>query len=289
MALRAHLGALALVVAVALVAPGAAQAAPLTEKSARGLAVKLARKVATNRDAVSWSVSDAVKVRSNRVVFLYEERTPNQRHCTAKIAVTQSGARRSAVLSGTLCTAVPDEVLAIERATRAAIRALRPKADDVRRSIDAYERDAEDCESLEPPRTVRADVRRLIEAGLELAAYDRVLAELDSHVSALEATGARDATLAAGIVSWRRWLDLLRSTPPIAREACDAVLRWAQESYAPAAAPVDFDELSAMAEATARQTRRMLRASVRLDQLGATDQVVGAFSPYGLLVLAAIR
>ena len=272
----------------ALLVPAGSSAAtePLTEKNARPLAVKLAKRFAAGRDAVSFDVSDrAAKVRSSRVVFLYEERTPDVRHCNAKIAVTQSGSFRRAVLYGTLCKPVPDEVLAVERATRAGIRAIRPKAADVVRAVDAALEDNEACEDLKPPKAVRQDVVHLLEADVEIAGYEPVLAELDAHAKALDDIGVKDDRVAAGVISWRRWLDLFASIPAAAKDACSAVRRWADDGYAADRAPIDFDAFDRLTDSFERQDRRFMRASARLDALGANDQAVEGFVPAGLLAL----
>jgi hypothetical protein len=261
----------------------------LTEKRARGLAVKLARKVANDRDAVFWSLSPAVKVRSNRVVFLYSERTPDERFCNAKLVVTQSGRTRHAALAAQRCRPIPEEALAIERATRAAIRSVRPKVPDIRRSLAAHDREAERCAELDPPRAAAEDVELFLEAWLELALYEPILAELDQFAVALEAIDAKDETLAAGIVSWRRWLRLLAAPPAGAREACAELRRWAETGYADDEAPAGFTGLRTWNDAYARQLRRTSRATERLAALGIGARAATAFGPYGLTVIAATR
>lgn len=278
-------GALTLVAMLALAAPAAAQ---LTEKRARSLAVKLARQVANERNAVFWGVSPSVKARPNRVVFIYDERTPDNRYCTAKLVVTQSARTRRATLSAQRCKPVPEEVLAIERTTRRSTRALRARTEDVKRSYDAFVEDTERCDELDPPRAVEGDVERLLGLGLELAILEPVAAELGAHVDALEAIGVQDPELVAGVVSWRRWFRLLGTFPAAARDVCDSLRRWAREDYARDAAPVDLGELRETVEAYERQLRRMRRASFRLIELGATPRVVSVFVPDQLVVAAAL-
>jgi hypothetical protein len=279
------IGALALALSLVLAAP--AQAA-LTEKRARSLAVKLARQVANDRDALFWDLSPAAKVRSTRVVFFYSERTPDQFFCTAKLVVTESGRTRRAALSSQRCRAVPEQVLEIERATRSTIRAVRARSTEVRRSFAAFERDSEECTDLEPPSAVADEIALLLAAGLELALHEPVLAELEAHASRLEAIGVSDRELAAGVVSWARWARVLRTFPPVARDACEEVRRWASEDYDPEATPLDFVDLNRAVEIYERQVRRMRRASVRLAELGASPQVVDAFTPEQLVVVWAL-
>lgn len=297
MARMAILGALALVMAMGPLSPAAiavppqagvyeAQASALTEKSARKLAVKLARTVATDRDAVFWALSPAVKVRSNRVVFLYSERTPDEFFCTAKLVVTRSGRTRRAALASQRCGAIPEEALAVEREIRSAIRAVRAKRSEVARSLHEYELEMERCDELEPPLAVRRDIGLFIDAGLELSIFEPVLPELDRFVAALEAIGATDPVLRAGIVSGRRWLALLGEAPAGARDACAQVRTWAEAGYSDDQAPAGLRDVRTWTATYERQIRRMLRAVDRLGLLGVSERTAGAFLPHDLVTLA---
>jgi hypothetical protein len=276
----------------ALAGPATSSAAapkPLTETQARSLALKLARQVGAKRDAEFWSLSTAVKKRRNRFEFAYTERTPDAFFCTARIVVTQSGFDRKARLSGTRCTAIPAEVLAIERATREALRSVEPKLADVRRSVTGYERAIEPCEELEPPPVVAGDAELFLDAGLELALYDPIASELERFATALEEIDARDSTLAAGIVSWRRWIGLLASAPAGARDACAELRAWDEHGYSDDQAPAGMTGLREWHAAYERQFRRMVRASERLLALGASERVALAFVPNDLATLPATR
>jgi hypothetical protein len=284
MARIAILGALALVMAVGAAPPAAAQSSE--ERSARKLAVKLARTVAADRGAVFWDLSPAVKVRSNRIVFLYSERTPDEFFCTAKLVVTRSGRTRRAELASQRCRAIPEEALAVEREIRSAIRAVRAKRSDVARSLREYELEMERCDELEPPLAVRGDIDLFIDAGLELSIFEPALPELDRFVAALEAIGASDPVLRAGIVSVRRWLALLGQAPAGARESCAQVRSWARAGYSDDEAPAGLRDVRVWTATYERQIRRMLRAIGRLAQLGLSERTAGAFLPHDLVGLA---
>jgi hypothetical protein len=281
-----HIALLALM--AALLAPaGSASGAPLTEDRARDLALKLGRQVAKERDALSWRISDPVKVRSNRVVFVYSERGRDEGVCSADLVVRQSGNRYSADLVRSRCAPIPQEALAIERAVTEVLRRLKEKGVAVRDSVRAYELEAEECESLSVPRAQRANVDGFIDAGLELAIYEPVLAELADYVAALEGIGVKDATLTSGVVAWRRYLRLLDALPDVARDACPEVRRWAAGGYDADSAPVDFRELRATLAGFVRQDKRMTRAADRLYELVISRKGLNAFFPYGVVTLAA--
>lgn len=284
--------ALAVGVALATAAgsTGSASAAPfepLTEKNARKFAVKLARSVAKERQVVAWHLSPAVKVRRTRVVFLYDDRNRDNVFCIAKIVVEQTARTRSVTLGGGRCNIVPDEALAMEKATNAVIRAVRLKIDAVRRSINAYDRSLDACEGLVVPRGRHEDTEALVEAGHLLATYSPILAQLDGFVTGLQDVQPEDPDLIRGVVAWRRFLTLLQAMPPVAADACSAVREWAANSYAPEAAPTDFAALRDALEATGRQVRAIQRTAERLATLGVLPHPVLGFDPYGLLLRAA--
>ena len=173
-------------VLAAMLAPAPAGAASLTEPAARKLATKLARATARGRDAQSWYLSQAVKVRRNRVVFVYNERSRDEGFCRGRLVVEQSSTRRRAFLTDSRCAAIPEEALAIERATRAMIRAAEGQIGELRRSYRGYRRDLRGCEGLVVPRSRHDEVRWLYDAGRAHAALDPILTHLDGFVTALQ-------------------------------------------------------------------------------------------------------
>ena len=281
-------GIAAVVMAVlALPSAATAQVKPLTEKTARPLATKLARQVAERRKVRSWSVSEALSVRRNRVVFIYSDRSRQEVFCTARLVVEQSSTRRRAFIAAPDCNPIPSEALAMERATSALIRAVQGQAADVRRSIRAYERDLRRCEGLVVPRSRHEEVEALYEAGELHAAFDPLLTHLDAFVTRLEEIQPEDDALVKGVIWWRRLVTALDALPDVTARPCEAVLRWADTNYSDETAPVDFPSLVASMAAMERQERGIVRAADRLAELGISSRIVPGFLPEGVLVLGA--
>ncbi len=263
----------------------AAQVKPLTEKTARPLATKLARQVAERRNARSWHLSEALSVRRNRVVFMYSERTRQEVFCTARLVVEQSSTRRRAFISAPECTPIPTEALAMERATSALIRAVQGQAADVRRSVRGYEKDLDRCEGLVVPRSRHEEVEALYQAGQIHAAFDPLLVHLDAFVTRLQEIQPEDAELVKGVIWWQRLVTAIDVLPDVTARPCEAVLNWGETNYSTETAPVDFPSLIASLNAMERQERGIIRAAARLEELGVSPRIVPGFVPEGLLVL----
>jgi hypothetical protein len=258
---------------------------PLTEATARRIALRLARGVARERDVVSWQLSDAIKVRSNRVVFLYGDRNSEDVFCTARVVVEQTSRVRRTILEGGHCAAIPDEALAIEKATKALVRAARVKTATVRKSVRAYERSLEACEGLVVPRGVQEEAGLLLVAGRYTAFVDPLSAQIDSFVTALQDIQPTDATLVRGVVGWTKLKQLVDALPRAVQDGCGALRQWAANAYTRDSAPVDFESLAASMASLRRQERTIARADERLARLGVTPTAVLGFDPAGLEVL----
>ena len=276
-----------LALAAAFVPASGASAANLTEERATVLASKLGREVAKKRNARYWRIARLVTKRTNRFVFEYGERLSGDRFCRANIVVTQSGSRRRAGLTGSRCAALPAEVLELERAVSGAIRSIEPKIAEVRSGNRAHSRQLEACAALRIPKAYRDDVDRLLELGVEATLYEAVLPELDAFAKRIASVGVRDSGLAAGVESWRKFLDLLEAIPAVAEDPCPALEAWANEGYPAGSQPVDFERLEVLYDAYIRHSRRILRSAERLFHLGVSERTETAFSPYGLMITAA--
>jgi hypothetical protein len=280
-------GIAAVLVALALPAGAAtAQVKPLTEKTARPLATKLARQVAERRNVRSWSLSDALSVRRNRVVFQYSDRSREEVFCTARLVVEQSSTRRRAFIAAPDCNPIPPEALEIERATSAVIRAVAGQRADVRRSVRAYEKDLDKCEGLVVPRSRHEEVELLYDAGAVHAAADPLLTHLDAFVTRLQEIQPEDPALVRGVVWWRRLVTTIDALPDVTARPCSAILAWADSNYSNETAPVDFPSLIASLNAMERQNRGILRAAVRLEELGISQRILPGFLPDGLVIFA---
>lgn len=281
---------LAALVALAL-APASASAANLTEERATVLASKLGRQVAKERDVRFWRIQRLVKRRTNRFVFEYFERQRGEsnRFCKASIVVEQTGKRRRATMRGSRCGTVRAEVLAVEDAVGDALAAVEPRTPDFRRSVDAYESGLEDCVELEFPRRYRDGVDDLFELGFERSLYDPVTGELASFADRLASSGVTDRVLARGVRSWRKYLEVLADVPAGVRDICPPLRQWARDDYSEASKPADFARASALLRSLARHGRRMLAAGERLYFLGVSERTYTSFTPYALVINAAVE
>lgn len=280
---------LALLVALALVPAGASAAKPLTEERAFVLASKLGREVAKERNVRYWRIQRLVKKRTNRFVFEYFERLrADDRFCRASVVVQQTGNRRTASLSGSRCGTIRPEVLAVEDAIGDALAAVEPRTPEFRTSVNAYEEELEPCADVDFPDELVDEVDDFMELGIELAIYDPVMAELDGFVARLASSGVTDAALQRGVTSWRKYLEILRDIPPVARDACPALRRWARDDFSDESRPVDFARTDALHRSLIRHGRAILDAGDRLYFLGVSERTYTSFTPYGLVTNAAV-
>ena len=283
----AKITVLALVAAFAL--PAGASAAvfpPLTEKRALPIATKLARQVAEKRDARSWNLSRAVKVRSNRVVFIYSDRSRSERFCTAKLVVEQSARVRRAFLSARECFTSPTEALEIESATSAMMRSVEGQRSETLLSLRRFAKDVRECEGVVFPRGIHDEIDLLYDMGEALAAIDPVLTHLDGFVTRLQEIQPEDLDLARGVVWWRRTVDRLAALPPGIKRPCTALRKWSQTDFSPSTAPFDFDALDQAREDINRFERGIVRAAAHLAELGIAPRIVPGFTPEGVIELA---
>jgi hypothetical protein len=281
--------AVLIVVAAVLAAPSAAQGAvfePLTEHNARPFAEKLARQVAKKRKVRSWHLSNALAEGRKRVVFLYSDRNRNEVFCTARLVVEQSSTRRRAFIAAPRCNPIPEEALAIEKATSAALRAVTGQGPDVRRSIRSTQKDVARCEGLVVPRGRQEQAVLLFRAGDLIAPYDPLLVHLDAFVTRLQEIQPEDPGLVSGVVWWRRLVNTLDSLPDVVARPCAALLEWSRTNYSGETAPVDFDELEGTLNAARTARRGVFRGAARLEELGVSPRVLPGFIPDGLVAAA---
>ena len=277
-----------LALSVALAAPMGAQAAykPLTEKTARTFALKLARQVAIKRKVRSWQLGRALSVRPNRAVFAYADRNSREIFCTARIVIEQSSLRRRAFFTGSNCNPIPAEALAMERATSAVVRAVGGQRADVRREERRVVKDVAKCEGIVLPRSRHEEYELLLEVADAVAVADPLLAHLDAFVTRLQEIQPEDPDLARGVVWWRRFVTTLSSLPRSAARPCSLMLQWAESDYSSDTAPLDFAQLQATWNAVERENRGITRAAGRLGDLGVAPRLVLAFTPDGLVETA---
>lgn len=290
MSRKALVIALTALVALALV-PASASAANLTEERATVLATKLGRQVAKERDVRFWRIQRLVKRRTNRFVFEYFERLRGDanRFCKANVIVEQTGSRRRATMTGSRCGTIRPEVVALEDAIGDALAAVEPKTPEIRASVNAFEEKEEPCIDANFPDELVDEIGDFTELGVELAIYDPVMAELDAFATRIANSGVTDLELQRGVSSWRKYLDVLADIPPVARDACPALRRWARDGYSDESRPVDFARTRALHRSLVRHGRRILDAGDRLFLLGVSERTFVSFTPYGLVTTAAVE
>lgn len=269
--------------------PSASSAAvfePLTEHNARPFAVKLARKVAKERKVRSWHLSNAVTVGRKRVVFVYSDRSRTERFCTARLVVEQSSTRRRAFISSPKCSQIPEEALAIEKATIAAVRAVSGQGPDVRRSIRSTQKDTARCEGLVVPRSRHAEADLLFLAGHTLAELDPLIVHFDAFATRLQEIQPEDPGLVSGVVWWRRFVTSVQNVPDVVLRPCATLLDWSRSDYSAETAPLDFEQLAAQLRAIKTADRGINRGADHLAELGVSPRAVQGFSPSLLVALA---
>ena len=276
------------VVALLLALPAGASAAfaPLTERRALPLATKLARQVAIKREVRSWNLSRAVKVRSNRVVFIYSDRNRQEVFCTAKLVVEQSSTRRRAFLSARDCNAVPAEALEMESATSALIRAARGQEADLRLSIRRIAKDERRCEGLVIPRSRHEITETIVEMGEILASFDPLLVHLDAFATRLQEIQPEDPLLASGVVRWRRFVSLMQRLPRELMRPCTLILKWSETNYSSETAPVDLELLEDEFAHYRSLEIGLMRTAGHMLELGLAPRIVEGFTPVELVDLA---
>jgi hypothetical protein len=263
--------------------------APLNRTTARRLALKLAREVASDRNVRWWQLSARpVKVRSSRITFAYADRTRANTYCTSTIAVEQPTRRlRRTSFIGGRCTGVPAEALAVERETSRFIRAAQGQESDLRRSIGNYNEQLANCEELRIPRSRLSQVRRIFMAHEYAAAVGPIEGEIGEFVVALDALRLQRPELAAAPRAWEAMnaaVNLIRSEMVDAPQPCDAVRRWARDGWSASASP--GDPRQGLADAQAAE-RSLLRVARELAALGVSPRAAQGMTPGGLIELAA--
>jgi hypothetical protein len=274
---------LALGAVLALPSGASAAFAPLNERRALPIATKLARQTALKREVRSWQLSPAVKVRSNRVVFIYSDRRSNEVFCTAKLVVEQSALRRRAFIAAPRCNGIPTEALEIESATGALIRAAQGQRDELRLSIRRIAKDERRCEGLVVPRSRHNVVEDMTELGEILASFDPLLPHLDAFATRLQEIQPEDPLLASGVVRWRRFVSLMQRLPRELMRPCTLVLKWSETNYSEDTAPVD-PELVVDAELSHYLSleRGLMRTAEHMLELGLSPRIAPSFVPVEL-------
>lgn len=284
--------AFALVALLAFAGTAAAQSEPLRYRTAKKLAVELAKKQISDRDVVSYHVFDAERMTRNAIVFSYDDRTSDDVFCTAVLVVRQretsadGDVRISARFRGQECAKVPDDALAVEAATRSAVRALGASEDETFASLRRVTRSLRRCEDLDFPRNRRAHVNAIIDIAVVKALVTPNDAALGDFVTALDGIDTANSILRRGIGAWADWVAVVRSLPEIT-DPCATLRRWARADWSSSAAPIVLAEYRELDERSGADERVIRRASRHLAEVGVFRRLALAFRPNRLLLRIA--
>jgi hypothetical protein len=282
--------AVALIAALGFCGAASAQTSTLKIRSAKKLARALAEKQVRGRDVVSFHISKAKRLSRNRVGFAYDDRSTDNVYCTAAIVVTRKDNARKTVVrarfSGQKCNGIPSDVLAVEAATRNAVRSLRATTIQTQDALDALEASVKRCRNLDVPRSRRAAANAILDVATVEALVGPNNAALGDFVNALGNVVTGNATLAAGIAGWADELAAIRSLPPVS-DPCAALRTWSQANWAAGSSPIDMAAYRAIEKRANADERRIARAAKLLAKSGVFPRTVVRFTPQGLLLRLA--
>jgi hypothetical protein len=281
--------AFALVALLAFAGTAAAQSKPLRHGTAKKLAVKLAKKQVAERDIVSYHVYDAERMTRNAIVFSYDDRTAANVFCTAVIVVRRRTTSRDgdvrirARFRGQECEEIPADALALEAATRSAVRGLSGSQDETLASLRTVTRSLRRCRNLDYPSNRAAHVEAIIDIAVVRALVAPNDAVLGDFVAAQDAVDTANQVLRRGIGGWADWLAVVRSLPAI-DDPCATLQRWAQADWAASEAPIDLAAYRSLDERSDADSRAIARAARYLGEVGVFPRFVVAYTPDGLIL-----
>ena len=284
--------ATALIAVLAFTGTAAAQTERLKFRTAKKLALSLAKKQTADRDVVFYRVYGAERLSRNAIAFAYEDRTIADVFCTAVLLVRQrqisddGDVRIRARFRGQECAKVPDDALAVEAATRSALRGVRANEDETLASLRSVTRSLRRCSDLDVPRNRRAHVSAIADIAIIGALVGPNDAVLGDYVAALDAIDTADQVLERGIGGWADWLAVVRSAPAIP-DPCATLQRWAQADWAASEAPIDLAAYRSLDRRANADGEAITRAARHLAAMGAFPRLVVAFTPEGLILRIA--
>ena len=262
----------------------------LTYKQAKRLAVRLAEKQVRKRDLVSYHLLRARRVGRNAIVFAYDDRTPSDVFCTARVVVTRrvgdETTRLRARFRGQRCAKIPSDALAVESATQAAVRELRGTADATTASLRGVTRSIRRCQDLDVPRSRQEAVAAVVDiaiGGALARPNDEVLGDF---VRALGEIQTSRPVLQQSFAAWADFLAAVRALPQIS-DPCATLQQWEQAGWAESESPVDMEEYRALEERFEVNGRAIDRAAGFLASVGVHPRAALRFTPDGLVLRLA--
>jgi hypothetical protein len=282
--------AVALIAALGFCGAASAQTSTLKISAAKKLARSLAAKQVRGRDVVSFHILKPRRSGADKVSFAYDDRTANNVYCTAAIVVTRKVSTgkttTSARFRGQKCNGIPSDVLAVEAATRNAVRAMRSTTTETHQSLDALETSLHSCIKLKVPRSRHAAAAAIVDIATVEALVAPNDAALNDFVNALGAVQTSRSVLLSGISAWSDELAAIHSLPSIS-DPCATLKTWASNNWAADQSPIDLAAYKAVDGRTAADERAIARAARLLAKSGVFPRTVVAFTPRGLLLRLA--
>ena len=282
--------AIALIAALGFCGAASAQTSTLKISAAKKLARSLAAKQVRGRDVISFHILKAKRSGRNKVAFAYDDRTANNVYCTAVIVVTRKVAGNrittSARFRGQRCKGIPSDVLAVETATRNAVRGLRSTTTETSQSLDALESSLRSCKKLKVPSSRRTAAAAIVDIATVEALVAPNDGALNDFVTALGNIQTSRSVLTAGIAAWSDELAAIHSLPSIS-DPCATLKTWASNNWAADQSPIDLAAYKAVDRRTAGDERAIKRAAAFLARSGVFPRTVVQFTPQGLLLRLA--
>lgn len=279
--------ALALALCVSLAAASSADASShrLTRKEAKRMAVKLGRKQVRRFDLRFYRLGHPRRVGPRRIAFPYQARTRGNTYCTATLRVRKRTRGNRILLIARIgrqhCIHMPADALAVESATRKAIRASRPKATS--RALAGVIGEIIQCEDLSIPRKREVAAENMYIASMLKAFYRPNRAMFSKYADRLDAVATTHVVLADGITAFLDYVDVLDTLPSV-RHPCDALRSWKRHHWRADEAPVDTGALRDDINAVDDDFVAIDRAGTFLERVGVYTRLEAFFREGGLIL-----
>jgi hypothetical protein len=269
----------ALALALSMAAASTADASSrLTRKEAKRLAVKLGRKQVRKFDLRFYELGKPRRLGRRGIAFPYAARTRANTYCTATLRVRKRTHGRRIVTTARIgrqrCRPVPDDALAVERATRKAQRSV-----SRRRTSNAIARvltQLVECK-VEPPDRREATYAAIIQAAIFETLVLPNRNALDAFVDRLDRIDTTHRRIGAGIDGWVDFVDNVEALPRFPH-VCTTLKRWKRHGWSTNTAPIDPHDFNQVEVALNRDADATFRTSRFLHRIGVVPRVAAAFA-----------
>jgi hypothetical protein len=279
--------AASIVAICAVSAPVAVAQSPLSAKQAKKLAHDLGQKQKRKNDVVVYHVEDMKRVNDFTIKFAYDERTKSKTFCTAVLRVQKEQTGNTIQVTAQLlrhrCKVIPADVLAVERATRKADRAVRGDARKTQHAVGQIARALDRCTVLKNvPKNRRGAVSAVLDSSINGALLEPNDATLGSYAAALQRVKTSNDTLLGAVEGWADTVDVMRSLPSFPKP-CETVRTWKNAGWKADESPIDMAQYRALRHRGRVDSRAIVRGAEYLLRAGMFRKLVVAFTPEGLV------